>query len=242
MPKTTQRRGSIRVARIFGIDICVHWTFLLLIAVVGLTSSDRSQFWMNLLWIVAVFGSVLVHEFSHCFMARRRGAVVEDILLTPIGGMSEMQQVPRAPSDEATIAIVGPLTSVALGLIIAGVGALAGARLWPPTLFAGSWFSRLAWLNLTLGGFNLLPALPMDGGRVLRALLARNHDRRSATRVAGMIARLLALAMAIAGILYDPWLVVIAIFVWLGARSEEYAANSSTGDGRDGSSSGQPDP
>ncbi len=85
MAKTTQRRGSIRVARFFGIDICVHWTFLLLIAVVELGSSDRTQFWMNLLWIVAVFGSVLVHEFSHCFVARRRGAVVEDILLTPIG-------------------------------------------------------------------------------------------------------------------------------------------------------------
>jgi Zn-dependent protease len=241
MPKTTQRRGSIRVARLFGIDIRVHWTFLLLIAVVALSSSDRSQFWMNLLWIVAVFGSVLVHEFSHCFVARRRGAVVEDILLTPIGGMSEMQQIPRAPSDEATIAVVGPLTSVALGLVIAGVGVLAGARLWPPTLFADSWFSRLAWLNLALGGFNLLPALPMDGGRVFRALLARHHDRRSATLIAGRVARVLALAMAVVGILYDYWLVIIAIFVWLGARSEEYAANNFSRDRRDGSSSGQPD-
>jgi Zn-dependent protease len=239
MPKTTQRSGSIRVGRLFGIDIRVHWTFLLLIPLVALASSDRSQFLWNLLWIVAVFGSVLPHELSHCFVARRRGAIVRDILLSPIGGMSEMQQIPQAPSDEATIAVVGPLTSVALGLVIAGVGALAGARLWPPTLFAGSWFARLAWLNLLLGGFNLLPALPMDGGRVLRALLARHHDRRSATRIAGRVARMLALAMAVVGVFYNYWLVIIAIFVWLGARSEEYAADRFSGDNRGGLSSGQ---
>jgi len=221
------------LARLFGVDIRVHWTFLLLIALVALVSSDRSQFLMNLLWILAVFGSVLPHELSHCFVARRRGAVVNDILLTPIGGMSEMQQIPQSPSDEATIAVVGPLTSVALGLVIAGIGAMAGARLWPPTLFAGSWFARLAWLNLALGGFNLLPALPMDGGRVFRALLARHHDRRSATRIAGRVARVLAVAMAIVGILYDYWLVIIAIFVWVGARSEESAANTLSGDNRE---------
>jgi len=233
MSNTTQRSGSVRVARLFGIDIRVHWTFLLLIALVALVSTDRSQFLMNLLWILAVFGSVLPHELSHCFVARRRGAVVNDILLTPIGGMSEMQQIPQAPSDEAMIAVVGPLTSVALGLAIAGIGALTGARLWPPTLFAGSWFARLAWLNLALGGFNLLPALPMDGGRVFRALLARHHDRRTATRIAGRVARVLAVAMAVVGVLYDYWLVIIAIFVWVGARSEESAANTLSGDNRE---------
>lgn len=237
MPKTAQPRGSIRVARLFGIDIRVHWTFLLLIPLVALESSDRTQFLMNLLWVVAVFGSVLVHELSHCFVARRRGAVVKDILLVPIGGLSEMQQVPRTPADEAAIAVVGPLTSLVLGLALAGAGALTGARLWPPTLFAGAWFARLAWLNLLLGGFNLLPALPMDGGRVLRALLARNHDLRSATRIAGRIARVMAFAMAVVGILYDYWLVIIAIFVWLGARTEENAVNDSAGDHRGGWSS-----
>jgi len=223
----------VRVARLFGIDIRVHWTFLLLVALVALVSTDRSQFLMNLLWILAVFGSVLPHELSHCFVARRRGAVVNDILLTPIGGMSEMQRIPQAPSDEAMIAVVGPLTSVALGLAFAGIGALVGARLWPPTLFAGSWFARLAWLNLGLGGFNLLPALPMDGGRVFRALLARHHDRRTATRIAGLVARVLAVAMAVVGVLYDYWLVIIAIFVWVGARSEESAANTLSGDNRE---------
>lgn len=235
MPQTTQPRGSVRVARFFGIDVRLHWTFVLLVVVVALTSSDRSQFLTNLAWIGAVFGSVLVHELAHCFVARRRGAVVVDILLTPIGGLSEMQRMPRAPSDEAAIAVVGPLTSLALGLLFIGIGALAGARLWPPTLFAGSWLARIAWLNLLLGAFNLLPALPMDGGRVFRALLARNHSHAEATRIASQVARLLAVAMAVAGFLFDYWLVIIALFVWLGANSEENAANDTTRD-RSGSS------
>jgi Zn-dependent protease len=239
MPKTTGARGSIRVARIFGIDIRVHWTFLLLVPLMAWGNSDLSQFWDSLLWIAAVFSSVLVHELAHCFVARRRGVVVEDILLIPIGGLSQMQQVPQAPADEAAIAVVGPLTSLALGLIFGAVGALVGARLWPPTLFAGSWFSRLAWLNLMLGAFNLLPALPMDGGRVLRAELARSHDRRSATRIAGGTARVIALAMAVVGVLYDYWLVVIALFVWLGARSEENAAAGTADDARQNESSGR---
>ncbi len=239
MPKTTRARGSIRVARIFGIDIRLDWTFLLLVPLVAL-GSDLSQFWNSLLWIVAVFSSVLVHELAHCFVARRRGAVVEDILLMPIGGLSQMQQVPQAPADEAAIAVVGPLTSLALGLFFGAVGAvLVGARLWPPTLFAGPWFSRLAWLNLMLGAFNLLPALPMDGGRVLRAELARSHDRRSATRIAGGTARVIALAMAVVGVLYDYWLVVIALFVWLGARSEENAAAGAADDARHEEPSGR---
>ena len=232
MSKTTKAKGSVRIARIFGIDIRVHWTFLLLVPLVALGSDDLSQFWQGLLWTVAVFASVLVHELGHCFVARRRGAVVEDILLIPIGGLSQMQQVPQAPADEAAIAVVGPLTSLALGLMFAAMGGLVGARLWPPTLFAGPWFARLAWLNLSLGAFNLLPALPMDGGRVLRAHLAKKYDRRSATRIAGRIARGLALAMAVVGALYDYWLVLVALFVWLGARSEEDAAGSAAGGAR----------
>lgn len=228
MSNTTGARGSVRVARIFGIDIRVHWTFLLLVPLVALASDDISQFWLGLLWTVVVFGSVLVHELAHCFVARRRGAVVEDILLIPIGGLSQMQQLPQAPADEAAIAVVGPVASLALGLMFAAVGALVGARLWPPTLFAGALLARLAWLNLSLGAFNLLPALPMDGGRVLRAQLAGKYGRRRATRTAGRIAKALALVMAVVGALYDYWLVVIAVFVWLGARSEEDAAAGAT--------------
>ena len=178
----------------------------------------------GLLWITAIFASVLVHEYAHCIVARRRGAVVEDILLLPIGGLSQLKEMPESPADEFAIAIVGPLTSLGLAALALAGGVAFGARLWPPSLFAGSWFARLAWLNALLGGFNLLPALPMDGGRVARALLARRHDRLTATRQAAKIARILAVVMILGGIFYDFWLVIIGFFVYLGASAEEQAA------------------
>ena len=165
-----------------------------------------------------VFASVLVHEYAHCIVARRRGAVVEDILLLPIGGVSQLAHMPEGADDELAIAIVGPLTSLGLAVLAIAGGLAFGARLWPPTLFAGSWFARLAWLNIVLGVFNLLPALPMDGGRVLRAVLERSHDRLTATRQAGRIARVLAMIMIVGGVFYDFWFVLIGFFVYLGSE------------------------
>ncbi len=221
-------RSSIRVARIGGIDILVHWTFLVLVILVVWVdlSSGASTVVVGLLWITAVFASVLVHEYAHCIVARRRGAVVEGILLLPIGGLSQLKKMPERPADEFAIAIVGPLTSLGLTVLAVVGGLVFGAHLWPPSLFAGSWFARLAWLNALLGGFNLLPALPMDGGRVVRSLLERRHDRLTATRQAARIARILAFVMIVGGIFYDFWLVLIGFFVYLGAGAEEHAAEN----------------
>jgi len=226
MAQARQPRSSIRIGRIWGVDVLLHWTFLFLVVVVvwANATAGGAAVLASLVWVVAVFSSVLVHELAHCVVARRRGAVVNDILLLPLGGISQLEKVPESPADEMAIAIVGPLTSLALAAVAAAVAAAAGAHLWPPTLFAGSWFARLAWLNLLLGGFNLLPALPMDGGRVLRSALARHRDRREATRMAAGIARVLAFVMIVAGLTYDIWLVLIGIFVLLGAGAEEQAA------------------
>jgi Zn-dependent protease len=228
MAQEGSTRSSIRVARIGGIDIRMHWTFLVLVVLVVWVNmgSGASTVGMGLLWISAVFASVLVHEYAHCVVARRRGAMVEDILLLPIGGVSQLKKMPERPADELAIAIVGPLTSLGLAALAMAGGVAFGAHLWPPTLFAGSWFARLAWLNGLLGGFNLLPALPMDGGRVARALLARHHDRLTATRQAARIARMLAAVMIVGGIFYDFWLVLIGCFVYLGASAEEQAAET----------------
>ena len=168
MAQEGRTRSSIRVARIGGIDIRMHWSFLVLVILVVWVnmSSGASAVGVGLLWITAVFASVLVHEYAHCIVARRRGAVVEDILLLPIGGVSQLKKMPERPADELAVAIVGPLTSLGLATVAVAGGLVVGAHLWPPTLFAGSWLARLAWLNFLLGGFNLLPALPMDGGRV----------------------------------------------------------------------------
>jgi Zn-dependent protease len=226
MAKEDSARSSIRVARIGGIDIRMHWTFLVLVILVVWVniSSGASTVGVGLLWITAVFASVLVHEYAHCIVARRRGAVIEDILLLPIGGLSQLKKMPERPADEFAIAIIGPLTSLGLAALAAAGGLAFGAHLWPPTLFAGSWLARLAWLNALLGGFNLLPALPMDGGRVLRAMLERRHDRFTATRQAGRIARILAVVMIVGGVFYDFWFAFIGIFVYLGASAEEQGA------------------
>lgn len=232
--------GRFRVVRLWGVDVELHWTFLaLLVLVVWAESSGGvAAVAAGLVWIVAIFGSVLVHEMAHCVVARRRGAVVEDILLTPLGGLSQLSEVPEEANDELAIAIVGPLTSFGLAVLAAAGGAVAHARMWPPTLFAGSWFARLLWLNVLLGGFNLLPALPMDGGRVLRAALARHRDRRTATRQAARVARVLAVIMIVAGIAYDVWLAIIGVFVFLGAAAEEQGAEHP--DNRDDKTGGPP--
>jgi len=226
MAEPRNTKSSIRVARIGGIEIRMHWTFLVLLVVVVWASMGKgaATVGVNLLWIAAVFASVLIHEYAHCIVARQRGAVVEDILLLPIGGLSQLKKMPERATDELAVAIVGPLTSLGLAVLAVAGGLAFGAHLWPPTLFAGSWFARMAWLNILLGGFNLLPALPMDGGRVLRAALERRHDRLTATRQAGRIARILAMVMIVGGVFYDFWLILIGIFVYLGASAEEQAA------------------
>ena len=226
MAQEGSTRSSIRVARVGGIDFRMHWTFLVLVILVVWVNigSGASAVGVGLLWISAVFASVVVHEYAHCIVARRRGAVVEDILLLPIGGLSQLKDMPERPADEFAIAVVGPLTSLGLAALALVGGAAFGAHLWPPSLFAGSWFTRLAWLNALLGGFNLLPALPMDGGRVARAILERRHDRLTATRKAARVARVLAILMIVGGVFYDFWLVLVGFFVYLGASAEEQGA------------------
>lgn len=226
MAQQKKPSGSLRIGRLLGIDVRVHWTFmgLLVLVVWADWSGGRRAVGNGLLWIVAIFGSVLVHELAHCVVARRRGTVVLDILLLPIGGLSQMEEIPEAPTDELAISVVGPLTSLAIGVLAVVIGLGLGVRVWPPTLFAGSWFARLAWLNFLLGGFNFLPALPMDGGRILRATLARHRDRAQATRLAGRVARFLAGVMVVVGFFYNLWLVFIGLFVLFGAMAEEQAA------------------
>lgn len=213
-------RGSVRIARIGGIDILVHWSFLVLPLLVALGATGAASVGWEMVWIGAIFASVVVHELAHSLVAKRKGVVVRDILLLPIGGMSQIEEMPEDPRDELAIAIVGPLASIAIALFLFAVGLVFHIPLWPPTLFARSWVARLGWMNLLLGAFNLLPALPMDGGRVLRAALARRRGRREGTAIAVSIARGVAILMIVGGLFYNLWLVVIGIFVLVGASAE----------------------
>lgn len=214
------RRFSPVIATVAGIPIRLHPTFLIL----GLLVLVSAEPLPLLVMLVLVFASVTLHELAHSLVARRRGVVVKDIVLLPIGGVSEMDRLPPRPRDQLAVAIVGPLTSVAIGVTALAMAAAAGAKVYPLDLVDGALLHRLGWLNMILGGFNLLPALPLDGGRVLRALLAPRLGGAPATIAAARVGRVLAVAMIVFGVLYDVWLAVIGLFVLSGARAEEAAA------------------
>lgn len=214
--------------------IRLHWSFPLLVVLALVPSGSRFEattFLEGLGWLAALFCCILIHELSHCFVARHRGFTVRDVVLLPIGGASEISGLPGAPSDELNIALAGPLASIALAVGLALAGVVLRVHLWPPTLFAGALLSRLMWANLLLAAFNLVPALPMDGGRVLRALLARQRNDLEATVIAARIGQLAGLAMVFVGIRFDLWLSVIGLFVLVGAEGEKRAAAVRTATG-----------
>jgi Zn-dependent protease len=208
-----------------GIEVRVHATFLILVVLFAAMAPEPGvvSALESIGWLLLVFACVVVHELSHCFVARRRGAQVDEIVLFPLGGVSKLRNLPESPGDEFAIAIVGPLTSIGLG-VLAGAAALAlGQALVPVDLLSGWLLVRLAWLNLILGLFNLLPAFPLDGGRVLRALLERDRSLEAATRAATRVGHAFAWALMITGFLFDVWLLLIGLFVYFGASAEEAA-------------------
>jgi Zn-dependent protease len=225
-------RGSVKIGKIAGVPIRVHWSFSFLVALVLFSSGSKSwsSLWPLGLWIVTLFASVTIHELAHCAVARRRGLTVRDIVLLPIGGVSEISGLPSAPKIERDIAIAGPAARFGLAVVFGAAavvfGAVTGSHLaiWPPSLVGGSILADLAWMNLVLCGFNLLPALPMDGGRVLRAVLAGRGDMIKATRIASSVAMVLGIAMIAFGFLEDYWLVFIGAFVIMGANAERRSA------------------
>jgi Zn-dependent protease len=222
-------RGSTKIGTIAGIPIRVHWSFPIIIMFLlfdnwGATSVSWSNTWPILVFIVALFAFVTMHELAHCAVARRRGLTVRDIVLLPIGGVSEISSFQASPKTERDVALAGPLASFGIAIVLGVVAFLTGGLTWPPALFSGSMIADLAWLNLVLGAFNLLPALPMDGGRVLRAILAGRGNAFQATRIASGVAMALGLGMIVFGFRYDVWLVVIGAFVIVGANAERRSA------------------
>lgn len=219
-------RLSLRLVTVAGIDIRVHAAFLLLVGLVALgsTAPGGPGLGWGLLWLFALFACVVAHELAHSLVARRNGIPILEIELLPIGGVSKMARAPEDPSVELRIAAVGPATSVGLGLVLAAVAVLAGVPMWPPTLYGGGFVARLAWVNLLLAGFNLVPALPLDGGRVFRAALERRVGREQATHQAARAARFFAALMVATGFaIVNVWLVVIGVFVYFGSWAEEAA-------------------
>jgi Zn-dependent protease len=216
-------RWSYRLGRVAGIEIRVHATMFVLVWLVLLTA-EESETVMGLLgWVVLIFAGVLLHELAHSLVARRAGVTVTEIELLPIGGVSKMERIPDRPADELAIALAGPLTSVAIGVAALAAAAATGRAPWPPDLYAGALVPRVGWFNLFVGAFNLLPALPLDGGRVLRAHLERRVGPFEATQQAARFGRWMAVGLILIGALVNLFLLLIGVFVYVTARGEEMA-------------------
>ncbi len=219
-------RWSWRIGRIAGIDLYVHMTFLILLGWVGLSyylarHSARDAL-SGIGFILALFGIVVLHELGHALTARRFGITTRDITLLPIGGVSRLERIPDQPKQELLVALAGPAVNVVLAAILLAVLALgSGPAPYSAVGQAGGGFlSQMLWINVSLAAFNLLPAFPMDGGRVLRALLALRMDYVRATQIAAAVGQGIALVFGFIGLFSNPFLVFIALFVWLGASSE----------------------
>jgi Zn-dependent protease/CBS domain-containing protein len=216
---------SFKIGSVWGIPIELHLTFVLLIlAVLGL-AIYYSQIYAFIL-ILFLFVFVLFHELAHSVVARRYDIKVRKIVLYPIGGVSEIEEIPDNPSIEWRMAAAGPLTSLALGAALIGVNYVLPVKipLFPAVsvlLFStGNILLDLGYLNLLLGAFNLIPAFPMDGGRVFRALLAERMTFSQATKYAAYIGRIFGIIMVLVGFLIDPVLIIIGVFIYIGASEE----------------------
>src|ERR1044071_9790845 len=208
---------SIKVARVAGTEIRIHFTFLLFLAWIGIgyyQAGGAAAAIQGILFIVLLFGCVLLHEFGHVLAARVYGIRTPDITLLPIGGVARLQRMPDEPWQELVIALAGPLVNVVIALtlfVFVGwrgfsiEGAASGADL----------LVQLLAINVILVLFNLLPAFPMDGGRVLRALLATRLSYARATQIAASIGQACAFIFGFLGLFGNPLLIFIALFVYM---------------------------
>lgn len=217
---------SIKLGRIAGIPVQMHLTFLLLLVWVGLSHWGRSgtslAVIIGIVFTLALFGCVLLHELGHALMARKYGIQTKDITLLPIGGLARLEKMPDDPKQELWVALAGPAVNVVIAALLFLWLQISGG--WEPlsrlSVSEGSFVERLLIVNLFLVGFNLLPAFPMDGGRILRATLAMKMDYARATQVAASVGQMMAFVFGFLGLFGNPFLLFIAFFVWIGAAQE----------------------
>lgn len=221
---------SWSIGRIFGIRIKIHFTFLLFVGWIavsqGILAGDVVQASLSVLLMLLVFGCVLLHELGHALTARRFGVATRDIILLPIGGVARLERMPEKPSQEILVAIAGPAVNVAIALVLAGLMGTFHLSL-SGLAFTGGLLEALLYINIVIVLFNMIPAFPMDGGRVLRALLATRLSFVRATRIASYIGQAVAVGFGIAGIAMNhPMLLLVALFVFLAASEERAMVQS----------------
>ncbi len=224
-------KGALRIGRVAGIDLYLHWTFGLLIAGIFafyvLHGAGVQAALAGVLLVLVVFGCVVLHELGHALMARRFGVPTRDITLYPIGGVARLQRIPEDPVQEFWIAVAGPAVNLLIATVLALVLWGIGGRFEPDALVQPRlhFLTSLMWINLLLVGFNMLPAFPMDGGRVLRALLALRMNYVRATQIAASVGQGMAVLFGLIGLVtFNPILLFIALFVYVGAQQEAQQA------------------
>ncbi len=218
-------KWSFRIATVAGIPIYLHATFVALIVFLfvqdWLRGEDLAAALAGIFFILSIFGTVVLHEFGHALMARHYGVQTKDITLLPIGGLARLERLPDVPRQELWVALAGPAVNLGLaaitGLVLLVTDTVPEAGEWSR---AQGFLPRFLLVNVWLALFNLIPAFPMDGGRALRALLAERMDYVRATETAARLGQGLALVFSFFGLFTNPFLVFIALFVWMGASAE----------------------
>jgi Zn-dependent protease len=223
-------RGGLPLFRFKGIRVLIHWSFLLLpayIAFMGWSDGTAlNEILVEIGLVMIVFVCVVLHEFGHALTAQRYGVGTRDITLLPIGGVASLERMPEDPKQEFMITVAGPLVNLVIAILAFGLIAISGISLLMTDLFQDitSWNAVLSFLvvsNLGLFLFNLIPAFPMDGGRILRSLLSMRMAREKATRIAAGIGRFMAVGFVIYGLLEGaPFLALIGLFIFMAAGSE----------------------
>jgi stage IV sporulation protein FB len=221
---------SISLGQLAGTEVRIHFTFLLLIVWFGFAAAMQGGPAAALdavVFILAVFGCVVLHEYGHALMARRFGIATRDITLLPIGGVATCECMPERPGQELLVALARPAVNAAIAfLLIATFGADLGSDLAADAVNDQKidFPTRLAFANVMLVLFNLIPAFPMDGGRVLRAVLSLRLDKVRATQISARVGHAIALGLGLLGLFGNPMLLFIALFIFLAASHEAYAA------------------
>ncbi len=220
-------KWSLYLGKVSGIKIFIHWTFLILLGWIFIMHYQMGHGvyagFMGVLFILALFGCVTLHELGHALTAKRFKIITKSITLLPIGGLAQLERLPEKPARELLVAIAGPLVNVALAIILFFYLSLSGNM---PSLTqmqhmneSGFWLNLFS-ANVMLALFNLIPAFPMDGGRVLRALLSFRLERGTATKIAAGVGQLLAIGFVFLGFFSNIWLAFIGVFIYLGAGAE----------------------
>lgn len=217
---------SFRAGKILGIEFRIHITFPLLLLFIYLSEAARGgaeQGLRAVLFVSAIFASVLIHEIGHALIARCYGREAKSITLLPIGGIATMEEMPEKPIQEITMSLVGPFINLAIAVIlyifIGGWSGIGTPRLSPGSIY--QFITELIKVNIILAVFNLITAFPMDGGRVLRGILASRMDYIKATSAAVSIGQALAMFFIFFGIFFNWWLALIGFFLYVGAGSEK---------------------